>query len=428
MLEEDLAKRAQEQPTFSVDDKGVALKSADSAYTLRIRALVQVDGRFFLSDDALQDRDTFLIRRMRPAIDGTLFGLVDYRLVPDFAGGQIQVLDAYLDIHPAPFLRLRVGKMKAPIGLERLQSDADLSFVERALDQNLSSNRDLGIQLWGEFASGVVGYSVGIYNGGADGTSLDVDTNHAKDFIGRLFFQPLKAAESLSPFGSLGVGIAASTGNRKGLPAMGMTAAAPALPSFRTFGQNTFFAYLGPTPDASGTGTTFAHLRATRVNPQLYYYVGPFGLLAEYLLSRQDVQKGNDTATLSNQAAHATISFAVNGKNGYDGVTPTTPLDLAKGTWGALEIAARWSWLKVDTNSFADSAVPGSVSYSDPLRNAREAQSWAGAVNYIPRRSFRLAVDFEQTRFKGGAAAADKKTVADRVNENVVVGRAQVNF
>jgi phosphate-selective porin OprO/OprP len=86
--------------------------------------------------------------------------------------------------------------MKSPLGLERLQSDADLSFVERALDQNLSTTRDIGAQLWGDIAAGIVNYSVGIYNGGADGTNLDADTNHAKDFIGRLFFQPFKG-ESL---------------------------------------------------------------------------------------------------------------------------------------------------------------------------------------------------------------------------------------
>jgi phosphate-selective porin OprO/OprP len=353
--------------------------------------------------------------------------LVDYRLVPDFAGGQAQVMDAYIDVHPTEFARLRVGKMKAPIGLERLQSDADLAFVERALDQNLSTTREIGVQLWGDIAGGIVNYSLGIYNGGADGTNLDVDTSHAKDLIGRLFFRPLSTA-TLAPYGNLGIGIAASTGDRKGLPQVGATAAAPGLPTFRTAGQNAFFSYLAPSPDASGTGTTFAHLGATHVNPQLYYYCGPFGLLGEYLLSRQGVQKGNDTATLTHHAAHATATFAINGKEGYDGITPTVPFDPGQGAWGAVEIAARWSWLKIDPKTFADPNVPTSVSYADPLRNARQAQSWAVAVNYVPRRSFRLAVDFEQTRFEGGAAAADKKTVVDRKTENAVIGRAQINF
>ena len=120
--------------------------------------------------------------------------------------------------------------------------------------------------------------------------------------------------------------------------------------------------------------------------------------------------------------------MSIGGKQGFDGVTPTAPLGSGAGSWGALELAVRWSWLKVDAKSFADAAVPGSVAYADPLKSARKAQSWAGAINYIPRRSFRLALDFERTRFQGGAAAADKLTVADRKTENVIIGRTQVNF
>jgi phosphate-selective porin OprO/OprP len=388
-----------------------------------------VDGRFFLDDDLLQDRDTFLIRRFRPTIEGTLFGLVDYRFLPDFAGGVTQVMDAYADVHPWEWLRLRVGKMKAPIGLERLQSDADLPIIERSLDSNLTTTRDVGVLLWGDIAGGIVHYSLGVYNGGPDGSNADLDTNHAKDFNARLFFHPFRN-ELLAPFGNLGIGIAASTGNRKGLPQIGTTLATPNLPSFRTPGQGTFFSYLAPASDPPGTGTSFAHLRASRLNPELYYYIGPFGLLGEYVLSQQEVQRGNaPPATLTHHAAHVTASFVINGKSGYDGVTPLLPFDPVKGAWGALELAVRWGWLKVDSNTFVpDPNLPGSVAYADPLRNARVAQSWVGGINYIPRRSLKVGVNFEQTRFTGGAAAADRTTVADRKTENLLLGRAQVNF
>jgi len=427
LLEEEAAKKAKESVSVVTDDKGTGFKSGDGSYTLKIHGLVQSDGRFLLGDDVLQDKDTFLIRRFRPSLDGTLFGLVDYRFVPDFAGSQVQVFDAYVDIHPFDWLRFRAGKFKAPIGLERLQADPDLSFVERSLDQNLSTTRDAGLLLWGDVAGGIVNYALGVVNGGADGTNADVDTNHAKDFVGRLFFQPVKSA-SLSDWGSLGLGIAGSTGERKGLPPQGTTAAAPGLPSFRTFGQNTFFQYLAPGSDPSGTGTTFAHLRASRLNPQLYYYVGPLGIQAEYIVSRQSVQKGNDQATLDHKAAHATASFVFNGRNGYDGATPLVPFDRAKGAWGAVEVAFRYGWLKLDPHTFADAAVPASVAYANKLTSARQAQSLGVAVNYVPRRSFRLALAFERTLFDGGAVAADKKTEADRKTEDALIGRAQVNF
>ena len=91
------------------------------------------------------------------------------------------------------------------------------------------------------------------------------------------------AGEGRESFGDLGVGIAFTTGNEKG------TAANPALGSFKSAAQDTIYSYLTNAMDPAQT--VFALKRHTRVNPQLYYYLGPFGLLAEYTISRQDVRR-----------------------------------------------------------------------------------------------------------------------------------------
>jgi phosphate-selective porin OprO and OprP len=411
LLEEQLATKAKEAPTILVDEKGFGLRSGDGAYQIRFHGLLQADSRWFLNDTSLSDRlDTFLIRRFRPAIDGTLFNLADFRFVPDFAGGTAVIFDGYIDLHPAPFARLRAGKFKAPLGLERLQSDADLPIIERALTQYLTPNRDLGLALWGDIAGGIVNYSVGVYNGTVDNGNVDVDSNHAKDFVGRILIQPFKY-EPLKALGALGLHLGASRGDRRGLPT------APLLPAFRTAGLNTFFSYLAPT-DPDGSHTPFAYLTQSRLNPGLFYYYGPIGVLTEAVWSRQEVRKANTTATLTHKAAHATASFVLGGKNGYDGATPAQPLDLAKGTLGALEVAMRWNWLKVDDATFPD--------YADITKSASKAQGWAGALSYIPSRTLRVAVNYERTTFTGGggSAAAPK----DRTTEAVVIGRVQVNF
>ena len=239
---------------------------------LKIRGLVQADGRFFADNDVLEANDTFLVRKFRPTLDGTLFGLIDFRLTPEFAGTP-QILDGYVDVHPWEWLRLRVGKMKAPVGLERLQGDADRVFLEQALIANLSSQRDVGVQLWGDIAGGLVHYVVGIFNGAPDNTGADTDINHAKDFAGRLFFHPFRT-DALKDFGNLGIGVSAATGNRKGrLPTAVTGLAIPSVPAqtglspFRTAGQNTFFQYLAPATDTTGAKTVFAHERATPHQP-----------------------------------------------------------------------------------------------------------------------------------------------------------------
>ena len=78
---------------MTIDDKGFGLALPDRSYVLKIRGLLQTDGRFFFDDQALQANNTFLIRRFRPSLDGTLFGLVDFRMVPEFAG-TVTILDA----------------------------------------------------------------------------------------------------------------------------------------------------------------------------------------------------------------------------------------------------------------------------------------------------------------------------------------------
>jgi len=421
ILEEQLAAKAKEPSAATADEKGFGLRSPDKAYALKFHTLLQADSRWFFRNDALSDKaDTFLIRRFRPTIDGTVLGIVNFKFTPDFAGGAVAVFDAYADVGPFPWLHLVVGKFKSPLGLERLQSDADLAFVERSLTQNLTPQRDVGAALWGEILGGFVVYHAGVYNGNADAANSDVDANHGKDFVGRLLVQPFKL-EGLGAAGDLGLHFAASTGNRFGLPTSAQ------LPSYKSGGQNSIFAYNAPASDPTGINTPFAHLRQTRLNPGLFYYYGPLGVLGEFVWSKQGVQKGNTLASVKHQAAHATVSFVVGGRNGYNGATPNQNLDLKKGTWGALEIAARWNYLKLDSATFGNSADTTQPVFSDPTKNVSKAQGFAGAVNFIASRAVRLALDFEQTRFTGGAVAADK-TVADRTTENVLIGRLQLNY
>jgi phosphate-selective porin OprO/OprP len=423
LLAKQIDDQAKQPSAASADEKGFGFRSADVAYALKFHALLQVDSRWFLQNGALADKaDTFLIRRFRPSLDGTLLGLVNFKFTPDFAGGSLAVFDAYADVGPFPWLHLVAGKFKSPLGLERLQSDADLAFIERALTQNLTPQRDVGVALWGEILGGLVVYHGGIYNGNADAANSDVDANHAKDFVGRVLVQPFKI-DALRAAGELGLHFAASTGNRLGLGTN------PQLPSYKSGGQNIVFAYNVPAGDTTGINTPFAHLRQTRLNPGLFYYYGALGVMGEFVWSKQGIQKGNSAITsLKHRAAHATASFVIGGRNGWNGATPNQNLDLKKGTWGALEIAARWNWLKLDGATFGSTTDATQPVFADAGKNVSKAQAFAGAVNYLASRALKLAVDFEHTRFTGGQLAADKKTVVNRTSENLLVGRLQVNF
>jgi phosphate-selective porin OprO and OprP len=385
---------------------GFSLRSADGDFVVKIRGYVQLDGRYF-QDDPRPASDTFLVRRARPILEGTLYGRFDFRIMPDFGGGTTVLQDAYLDARFAPALQLRAGKQKPPVGLERLQSATDLLFVERALPTNLVPNRDVGLMLHGDLAGGRAGYFLGAFNGVPDGAVGDLDTNNGKDVAARLFFEPGKGGSG--PLAGLGLGVAGSTGNESG------TAAAPNLPSYKTGGQASFFTFRS---DGTAAGTAVAAGRHTRLAPQLYWYAGPFGLLAEYVESRQRVARaastGDVAADVEADAWQVALSFVLGGRASYRGALPDHAFDPPAHRWGAVELAARYNELTV-----GDEAFP---LFANPASSARQARAWAVGANWYLNRGVKWMLDYEHTRFRGGAATGN------RPDEKALLGRFQVSF
>lgn len=80
--------------------------------------------------------------------------------------------------------------------------------------------------------------------------------------------------------------------------------------------------------------------------PQAYYYKGPFGVFAEYVVTSQGVTRTAgatlNSATLRNTAWQVAASWFVTGEeNAYKAVTPLKPFNLGLTGWGALELTAR---------------------------------------------------------------------------------------
>ena len=401
-----VAEQAKKTPILQADNSGFALKSAKGDFQLRLRAVVQADARFFLDDDAKNGTDTFLIRKARPILEGTVFRDFDFRLMPDFGSDTTALFDAYLEWKYWSWLKVRAGKFKPPVGLEQLQEDQNTLFAERALPTGLVPNRDIGVQLRGDLWEGVVQYQVGVFNGVVDGVNGGIDNNDSKDFEGRIFLEPFKKTE-LEPLQGLGFGIAGTIGHQDG------SLATPNVPTFKTPGQNTFFRY---STGAALTNTPVADGRRDRIAPQGYYYWGPFGLLGEYYISEQEVVKGPSRDYLRNSAWQVAGSLVLTGERAsFRGVTPKNPFDPKKGTWGALELAGRYSDLRIDPDVF-----PTFASLSS---SAQEARAWAVGLNWYLNKNVKFVADFEETHFDGGAAGGK-----NREPERVVFTRAQVAF
>ena len=289
-------------PPVSAGSDGFSLQNEGGDFRLQLRGYAQFDGRFFSGDEGALAINTFTLRRVRPILQGTLGRYFEFNIMPDFGGGTTVLQDAWLDFKPSPKLRVKVGKYKAPVGLERLQSATAIHFVERAFPTAIVPNRDLGIQLWGELAGGVVTYAAGIFDGAPDGGSVDTDLNDGKDLAGRVFLSPFKKGSSVLK--ELGFGIAGTTGKQSG-----------PLPAYRSGGQISVITIL--------TGITADGTR-TRYSPQLSFYAGRFGLLAEYAQSDSKVKKADGSRySLKASAWQTTATIALTGdKAAYTGVRP----------------------------------------------------------------------------------------------------------
>ncbi len=405
LKQEEQAAKAKETPSVAVNDKGVALKSASGDYEFKLRALVQGDARFFLDDDSAPQNDGFLFRRIRPTLEGSLGKRVGFRLTPEFAGDSASIVDAYVDVKLNPAFTLRAGKVKGPIGLERLQSGGGIALIERSFATELAPNRELGVQAQGELAQGRFSYVAGVYNGapdGRDGASANPDNEF--EYAGRVFFEPFK--NTPSTWSGLGFGVAGSVGDKYG-------AGNNFLPRYRTQGQAQFFNY---------RSTVAADGEHRRLSPQGYLYRGRFGLLAEYIVSQQELRILGGTgagtrADLENTAWQATASYVLTGEDAsYRGVAkPSSPFSPGKGGWGAWELVGRYGELEVD-----DAAFP---LFADTAVAARRAKAWTLGVNWYLTSNLKLVVNYLDTRFEGGAAGG-----ADREDEKAVFSRLQVAF
>jgi phosphate-selective porin OprO/OprP len=406
---------AADTPVVKAGTKGFSIQSKDGASVVKVRGLVQLDERYFLDDTTAASADTAILRRVRPIIEGTVNNIYDFRIMPDFGQGKTVLFDAYVAARFKPAFVVTAGKFKPTVGLERLQSASDIRFVERGLPTSLVPNRDLGLQISGDVFGGLVNYALGYFNGVADGTSsdstADVDTDGDGDASARLFFQPGANSDSFAWRG-LGFGLAATYGHTDG------TATSTQLAAYKTPGQVNFFSY------RTGTTATFADGRRTRLVPQFFYYYGRFGLLGEYVQSKIDLTRVNGAVTrsdsLTNKAWQVAFHWFVTGEEqSYRGFTPNNVFAPKNGTWGALELVARYHQLEIDPDAF----VGGADSFADALTQASEASAWGVGVNWYLNQSVKFAVDYDQTKFDGGAAGG-----TDRDDEKVLLSRVQLSF
>jgi phosphate-selective porin OprO/OprP len=398
-LEPEVADKARSGATVGAEPTGITIRSNDQNFLLKIGLDIQIDNRTLPGDSTVPLTDQMLIRRARPALSGTVYKYIDFYLRPDFGLGTTVLYEAYFELKYFPRANLRVGKFKPPVGLERLQSDDDTSFVERGFPTLLAPSRDIGYQISGDLVRRRVSYTMGVFNGVPDNGLSDASVSDHRDYAARIFLTPF-LPNTNHPLSGLGFGVGASSGSDDGIP----------LPSYKTFGQNTFFSF--------ASGVTAAGHR-TRLAPQGYYYNGPFGLFAEYTFAEEGLQKGTLRRSIAFRAWQVQASYLLTGdKKGFTTLTPRKNFDPKNHGWGAVELAVRTGEFSVERGFFDDG-------FGNVASTPRHAKEWVGGVNWYLNRAVRISLDYGNTNFDGGASAA---AGGNRPTERALLQRFQINF
>lgn len=178
-----------------------AQEPSTRAASIRFGGRVHAQYRASSAEDGLNE---FVLRRARLLADVTLNDFIDGRVQADFAGGDVELKDAWVRFGFSPEFRVAVGQFKRAFDLFELSSTTDLSIIER--DGRVSGVDACagigGLCTYGRFTDklGYAGRDIGIRVDGRTGKwswlstitngagSNAADENEAKSFSGRLTF------------------------------------------------------------------------------------------------------------------------------------------------------------------------------------------------------------------------------------------------
>jgi phosphate-selective porin OprO/OprP len=257
-------------------------------------------------------------------------------------------------------------------------------------------------------AKGLLNYSLSLINGTGRNTS---DTNDEKDVVARVVLTPFNASENALLKG-LHFGGGITYGNQEtGRDAMRRQG------KFQTAGGTAFFQF---------NEGVYHDGERTRYGAELAWIVGPFSLKGEWMGMELDdlyVTRGGSKDDFSIDGSYVSLSYIVTGesqpfKDGtYRMIVPKQTFDPRKGTWGAVQLVARYETLSIDEDVFQKG-------YANASTYTNDVDGYTLGVNWYLNDGIRAMVNYNRTDFDGDIIKNGKQLK----NEDVVLVRIQLVF
>ena len=317
--------------------------------------------------------------------------------------------DNFVNFIATPAFNVQVGQYLLPFTFENRISDNTTPFMERSLPvRNLGAptQRDIGAMVWGDIGGGLVGYSVGIYNG--DGPNRP-NQDDRFDGYGRLVLHPLAGDGAARWFQ---IGLSGRTGSRD------PTQIGYDLPALTT--QSGYAFWKATYKDSSG--------RLTHILPSagqnaaaadLFLPLDRFDITAEAVLANFQTREAVDgaqlsgftqrTGSLSGFSSYVQVGAWVLGDRsiiGFPGTGKPLHIDLTKPSsvvpGHGVEILVKWEHLAVDY----EGASRSGVNDKKTPNGTTQVEALSLGVNYWATKHVRASANYVLNTFPNGSAGS----------------------
>jgi phosphate-selective porin OprO/OprP len=417
----DINNRLDAQPKTSISNGRVSFASADGAFTLALRALVQFDTAYFAQgkNPASVDLNSGTnFRRAQLGFQGTVYNDWAYNFIYDFGGNGVEnrgyIYNAYIEYDGFKPFYVRAGAYTPSEGLEDQTGSGDLFFLERSsavdIGRNLAgapSREAISAYVQGDTYLASVSYT-GKKTTDGTSTGASVGTFDSQEaVIGRAAW------------------LAVSEPDVKWLidghitEILKLSDAAASTPTSTT----TIRFSNGPelAVDASRTVDT-GNIDANHVREFGFESAGEYGpVFAQGGWFRYEIGRRIAVPSPSFTGWYAFLTYSLTGEqHPYDPTTasfrnlrPAKPLGTPDG-WGAWELTARYSSIDLDflpTNSAATGGIPGG-----------KQDVWALGVNWYPNNAIKFQLNYENLQVNHVNAPAND------ISANIIGLRSQIQL
>jgi phosphate-selective porin OprO/OprP len=370
---------------------GFYVNKNDGSMKLKFGGLIQLDGAVINESRNLEQQIGGVgtgveFRRARIFFEGGVYEHAIFKAEYDFAGGEAAFKDVWIGLQKIPWIeRVRAGYMKEPFSLEQVTSDRFTTFMERALPDALVPARNTGLMIDRNLLGDRMYLGVGTFaKTDTFGDAFQNDANY--NVTARLTGLPIysEKGEQL-----LHLGLNYSH-------------------QFRGDGVLSYSqrpeAHLGP--KIVSTGTINGVDGIDLAGAELAGVFGPVNFQSEIISSFVDRVRGLSSPTF--WGAYGQLSWFLTGETrdyetrtaSFGRTAPKRDFSIKNGTWGAFELAARYSYLTLD-----DKGVDGGI-----------VSDITGGLNWYLYANLRLMLNYVYSNRHGLGDA------------NIVESRVQIDF